>query len=164
MNSRVGRLEWWATFFVANFVSVKAMGLLYRSVLRDGQPLSDASLQSTIMLGLALAASSAVALAVQHRISIRRARDRDIGLAAFWVYAATSAVSVGASFAIAASGSTLPFNPAWIWAPQFAALAWAALEFGVRPGDPMTNRWGPVPKRPFDRAWPKPDNYRPPRN
>lgn len=161
-SSRVGRLEWWTTFVIANLVCVQVSGFLYRSGLLHGEALSDASLQSTVVLGLALAAVLYVTLAVQHHISVRRAHDRDVKPIAFWVYAATNVVSFATSFAISASGGSAPFNPAWIWAPPVVAFAWAALEFGARPGDPMPNRWGPVPRHPFDRPSPKPDNYRPP--
>lgn len=162
MKSRVGRLEWWTTFIVANLVSFQATGFLYRSVLQGGE-LSDAPLQSKLILGLAHAAILTVTLVVQRDISTRRAHDRDVRPIAFWVYAAASVVSFAASFSISATGSSVPFSPAWIWAPPIVAFAWVAMEFGARPGDPMTNRWGPAPRHPFDRPSPKPDNYRPPR-
>lgn len=164
MSGRVGRVEWWTTFIIANIASAWAVGLLYRGLLADGQGLADASLQSTILLGLGHAAILAIALVVQRNISIRRAHDRDVRPIAFWAYAATSMVSAAVSFGASTFDGSLPFNPAWIWVPQVVAWAWVAIEFGARPGDPVANRWGPVPKHPFDVASPRIDNYRPPRN
>lgn len=164
MNGRVGRLEWWTTFVIANVASASAAGLLYRSVLGDGQSLASASWQSTLLLGFGHAAILAFAFVVQRNISIRRAHDRDVRPIAFWAYAATAVVSAAISFGISAFEGSLPFSPAWIWAPHIVAWAWIAIEFGVRPDDPVPNRWGPVPKHPFDVASPKIDNYRPPRN
>lgn len=164
MNSRVGRVEWWTTFVIANMASAWAVGFLYRGVLGDGQPLANASLQSTVLLGLGHTAILAFALFVQRNISIRRAQDRDVRPIAFWAYAATSVVSAATGFGVSASGGSLPFSLAWIWVPQIVAWAWVAIEFGARPGDPMANRWGAVPKHPLDRASPRIDNYRPPRN
>lgn len=164
MSGRVGRLEWWTTFVIANIASAWTVGLLYRSVLGDGQQLASASLQSTLLIGLGHTAILAFALVVQRNISIRRAHDRDVRPIAFWAYAATSVASAAVSFGISAFGGSLPFSPAWILVPQIVAWAWVAIEFGARPGDPVANRWGPVPKPLLDAASPKTDNYRPPRN
>lgn len=125
--------------------------------------MTGASLQSPVLLGLAQAVCLAVALAVQGHVSIRRAHDRDVRPISFWVYAATSVVTFAIGFGIFALGVSLPVNPTWIWAPQFVAFGWAAIELGARPGDPMANRWGPVPKPLFNMAGPRADNYKPPR-
>lgn len=163
MHGRVGRLEWWTAFVTANIAAAWAGRFLYGSVLSDGQPVASASLEAKVILGLAEATILALVLLVQRDISTRRARDRDVRPIAFWVYAATSVLSGATSFGLSASGGSLPFSPAWIWAPHVVAWVWVALEFGVRPGDPMANRWGPVPKHPFDYASPRSNNYKPPR-
>ena len=164
MSGRVGRVEWWTTFLIANVASTWAIGLLYGSVLEEAQTLASASFESKVLIGLGHAAILAIALVVQRNISIRRAHDRDVRPIAFWAYAATSVMSAAVSFGVSAFDASLAVSPAWIWVPQVVAWAWVAIEFGARPGDPVTNRWGPVPKHPFDVASPKIDNYRPPRN
>ncbi|WP_143105867.1 DUF805 domain-containing protein [Brevundimonas viscosa] len=163
MNSRVGRLEWWGTFAVTYFLYLQAMEFFARSMPRDGEFLSGVSVHPTVLLGVAQAVILGVALAVQHHASVRRARDRDVRPIAFWVYAATCVATFAISLAIVSSGVTLPFNLSWIWASPFVAFGWMAIELGARPGDPMANRWGPVPKSPFDRVGPRIDNYKPPR-
>lgn len=164
MKSRVGRPEWWGTFVVTYFLYLQATEFFARSLLRDGEALSGASVQSTVLLGVGEAVCLGVALAVQHHVSVRRARDRDVRPIAFWIYAATCVATFVISLSIVASGVTLPFNPSWIWVPQFVAFVWVAIELGARPGDPMANRWGPVPKSRFDRVGPRMDNYKPPRS
>ena len=151
MKSRAGRLEWWGTFAVTYFLYLQATEFFARN------------LQSEVLLGPAQAASLAVALAVQRHVSVRRARDRDVRPITFWVYAATCVATFAMSRSIALASVSLPFNPSWIWVPQFLAFGWAAIELGAIPGDPMANRWGPAPKSPFDRVGPRIDNYRPPR-
>lgn len=163
MKSRVGRLEWWGTFVVTYFLYLQATEFFARNLLRDDEILSGASVQSTVLLGVAEAVCLAVALAVQRHVSIRRAHDRDVRPIAFWVYAAASVATFAISLSILASGVSLPFSPSWIPVPQFLAFGWAAIELGARPGDPMVNRWGPVPKPLFDMVGPKSNNYKPPR-
>lgn len=163
MKTRVGRLEWWGTFVVTYFLYLQATKLFAQNLLRDGEVLSGASVQSTVLLGLAQAASLAVALAVQRHVSIGRAHDRDVRSFAFWVYAATSVATFAIGLTISASGVSLPFNPSWVWAPQFLAFGWATIELGARPGDPTANRWGPVPKPLLNMVGPRADNYTPPR-
>lgn len=158
MKSRVGRLEWWGTFVVTYFLYLQASEFFAENLPRDG-----ASIQSTVLPGVAEAVCLTVALAVQRYVSIRRAHDRDVRPIAFWVYAAASVATFVVSLSILASGISLPFNPSWIWAPQFVAFGWAAIELGARPGDPMANRWGPVPKPLIKMAGPRADNYKPPR-
>lgn len=162
MKSRVGRLEWWGTFVFVYFLYLQATEFFSRSILR-GEALSGAPLQSAVLLVLAEAVTLAVALAVQHHVSVRRARDRDVRPIAFWIYAGTCVATFAISLSIVALEITLPFNPSWIWVPQFVAFSGVAVELGARPGDPMANRWGPVPKSPFDRVGPRIDNYKPPR-
>lgn len=163
MKSRVGRLEWWGTFVVTYFLYLQATEFFSRKLLRDVETLSGASLQSAVLLAFAEAVILAIALAVQRHVSIRRARDRDVRPIAFWVYAATCVATFAISLVIVASQVTLPFNPSWIWAPQFVAFGWVAIELGAKPGDPQANRWGPVPKPLFDMVGPRADNYKPPR-
>lgn len=163
MKTRVGRLEWWGAFAVSYFLYLQATEFLARSILKNGEALSGASLGSVILVGVAQTMSLAVALAVQHHVSVRRAHDRDIRPIAFWAYAATSVVTFAIGFSISVLEVSLPFNSSWIWAPQFVAFGWAAIELGARPGDPIANRWGPVPKPLFDSVTAKADNYKPPR-
>lgn len=163
MKSRAGRSEWWGTFVVTYFLYLQATEFFARG-LRGGEILSGSSVQPAVLLGVAQAVCLGVALAVQHHVSVRRARDRDVRPTAFWLYAATCVATFAISLTIVASGLTLSFSPSWVSAPQFVAFGWLAIELGARPGDPMANRWGPVPKSPFDRVGPKIDNYRPPRS
>lgn len=163
MESRAGRPEWWGAFVVTYGLYLQATEFFTRSLLRAGETLSSASVQPTVLLGVVLAVCLGVALAVQHHVSVKRARDRDVRPVAFWVYAAACVATFAISITVVASGVTLPFNPSWIWVPQFVAFGWLAIELGVRPGDPKENRWGPAPKSPFDRFGRRIDNYKPPR-
>jgi uncharacterized membrane protein YhaH (DUF805 family) len=161
-DGRAGRLEWWFWFFGANMAGARTQEMLISVILTEGQRLAEAALPQVIGLAVGAAAIMAVVMWVQMTATVRRAHDRDSSSGAFWAYALVIVAFAVSGFTLSALDRSLPFNPAWAsWLP-LAATAWMVIQFGFRPGDPMPNRWGPVPKPLFGFSSPKPNNYRPP--
>lgn len=136
--------------------------MLTSMVLTEGQRLPDAALQQVIGVAFGYAAITAVVIWVQMTVTVRRAHDRDGSSKAFWVYALVSVTFVASGFLMSALDLRPPFAPAWALGLMLAAIAWMVIQFGLQPGDPKTNRWGPAPKPFFSFNSPNQNDYRPP--
>ncbi|MNQ88655.1 hypothetical protein D3C85_1039320 [compost metagenome] len=142
--------------------AARTQEMLTSVVLTERQRLADAPLPQVIGLAVGVSAIMAVVLWVQRNATVRRAHDRDGSSWAFWGYALVSVAFAASGFIMSALDLRPPFDPAWAFGLLLAATAWMVIQFGVRPGDPKANRWGPVPKSLFRFNSPKPNNYRPP--
>ena len=162
MNKRAGRLEWWVWFFGASFIGSKVGGTLDGVILPRGVRLPDSALPQILLWGLGHAVILACVLWAQQAVTVRRARDRDDSVWPFWVYAAVVGGFTAVTILLAPTDLRIPIHPAWAWAPLVLAMGLMIFQFGVKPGDPRGNRWGPPPKPFISFNAPKPDNYRAP--
>ncbi|WP_298744390.1 DUF805 domain-containing protein [uncultured Brevundimonas sp.] len=159
MNKRAGRQEWWIVFFSAIVLGNGAERALATMVLSAAKGLTSEPLHLIIALGVLRATVLYFVLRTQVEVSTRRARDGDGKSLALWPYIAmATALSITTFF-----GQDLPFDTRLVWLPYLAVLGWLAFELGLRPGDPITNQWGPIPKPFLEFTAPKSDNYKPPR-
>ncbi|WP_374275023.1 DUF805 domain-containing protein [Brevundimonas sp.] len=163
MIARAGRLEWWGVFITANVLGGMALRAGETLLMPTRETLDGAETWRFAALAAFNLAVLAVMLGFQHRVSIRRARDREASDVSFRAYAVASVTSVALAytsrfFAIPSMAELA------VWVALLGVALWMIVELGIRPGHNGPNRWGAPPRPYISTMSPKEDNYRLPRN
>lgn len=155
---RASRTEWWVIFIGSHFVGLsieRTLLELARRAIAQLEPW-----QSIMLISVIMATIFGFVLLSQYRVSLRRARDLDVGLAPWWPYVVAATALKGAL----AYGEVPYVDHLWFWTVYLAALTWMAVVLGWKEGPRASNRWGAPPKPFFTSRMPKVSNYRPPRS
>lgn len=162
MIARAGRLEWWGVFITANLLGGMALRAGETMLMPAGETLDGAETWRLAALAAFNLVVLAIILGFQHRVSVRRARDREASDLSFRAYALASVASVALAYTsrFFAIPSMLELA---VWVGFLGAALWMIVELGFRPGHNGPNRWGAPPRPYISTMSPKEDNYRPPR-